>query len=117
MLGNFAYHNPTKLYFGDESLDFLNKELPNYGDNVVLVYGGGSIKKNGVYQDIMDILQKNGKKVAEISGVMPNPTLEKLYEGTAMKIRGINTLSALKNRPVPSFPWAASSPWPARVRK
>ena len=39
MLGNFAYHNPTKLYFGDESLDFLNKELPNYGDNVVLVYG------------------------------------------------------------------------------
>ena len=79
MLGNFAYHNPTKLYFGDESLDFLNKELPNYGDNVVLVYGGGSIKKNGVYQDIMDILQKNGKKVAEISGVMPNPTLEKLY--------------------------------------
>ena len=43
--------------------------------------GGGSIKKNGVYQDIMDILQKNGKKVAEISGVMPNPTLEKLYEG------------------------------------
>ena len=81
MLGNFAYHNPTKLYFGDESLDFLNKELPNYGDNVVLVYGGGSIKKNGVYQDIMDILQKNGKNVAEISGVMPNPTLEKLYEG------------------------------------
>ena len=81
MLGNFAYHNPTKLYFGDESLDFLNKELPNYGKNVVLVYGGGSIKKNGVYQDILDILQKNGKKVAEISGVMPNPTLEKLYEG------------------------------------
>lgn len=65
MLGNFAYHNPTKLYFGDESLDFLNKELPNYGKNVVLVYGGGSIKKNGVYQDILDILQKNGKKVAE----------------------------------------------------
>lgn len=81
MLGNFAYHNPTKLYFGDESLDFLNKELPNYGKNVVLVYGGGSIKKNGVYQDILDILQKNGKNVAEISGVMPNPTLEKLYEG------------------------------------
>ena len=81
MLGNFAYHNPTKLYFGDESLEFLNKELPNYGENVVLVYGGGSIKKNGVYQDILDILQKNGKKVAEISGVMPNPTLEKLYEG------------------------------------
>ena len=75
MLGNFAYHNPTKLYFGDESLDFFNKELPNYGKNVVLVYGGGSIKKNGVYQDILDILQKNGKNVAEISGghAQPDP--------------------------------------------
>lgn len=81
MLGNFEYCNPTKLYFGAESLQYLNVELPKYGKNVVLVYGGGSIKKNGLYDQVMDILKKNGKHVAEIAGVMPNPTLEKLYEG------------------------------------
>lgn len=81
MLGNFKYHNPTKLYFGNQSLQFLNQELPEYGHNVVLIYGGGSIKKNGIYQAVMDILTKNNKNVVEISGVMPNPTLKKLYEG------------------------------------
>ena len=81
MLGNFSYCNPTKLYFGDESLQFLNTELPKYGKNVVLIYGGGSIKKNGIYNEVVEILKANDKNVAEISGVMPNPTLEKLYEG------------------------------------
>ena len=81
MLGNFSYCNPTKLYFGDDSLNYLNTELPKYGSNVVLIYGGGSIKKNGIYEDVCKILKDNGKNVAEIAGVMPNPTLEKLYEG------------------------------------
>ena len=81
MLGNFTYCNPTKLYFGEDSLKNLNNELPKYGENVVLVYGGGSIKKNGIYDEVVGILQKCGKNVAEISGVMPNPTLAKLYEG------------------------------------
>lgn len=81
MLGNFSYCNPTKLYFGDDSLNYLNAELPKYGRNVVLIYGGGSIKKNGIYEEVCRILEKNGKNVAEIAGVMPNPTLEKLYEG------------------------------------
>ena len=81
MLGNFSYCNPTKLYFGDEALQYLNEELPKYGKNVVLVYGGGSIKKNGIYDEVTEILKTNGKNVAEIAGVMPNPTLEKLYEG------------------------------------
>lgn len=81
MLGNFEYCNPTKLYFGEDSLNYLNTELPKYGDNVVLIYGGGSIKKNGIYDDVCRILKDNGKNVAEISDVMPNPTLEKLYEG------------------------------------
>ena len=81
MLGNFAYCNPTKLYFGDESLQYLKNELAKYGENVVLIYGGGSIKKNGIYDEVTEILKKAAKNVAEISGVMPNPTLEKLYEG------------------------------------
>ena len=81
MLGNFTYCNPTRLYFGDKSLENLKNELPKYGKNVVLVYGGGSIKKNGIYDEVVEILKNCGKNVAEISGVMPNPTLAKLYEG------------------------------------
>jgi len=81
VLGNFSYCNPTKLYFGDDSLRFLSEELHKYGPNVVLIYGGGSIKKNGIYEEVTKILQESGKNVAEIAGVMPNPTLAKLYEG------------------------------------
>lgn len=81
MLGNFSFCNPTKLYFGEESLNALNTELPKYGKQVVLIYGGGSIKKNGIYDEVMQMLQHNGKQVAEIAGVMPNPTIDKLYEG------------------------------------
>lgn len=81
MNGNFTYCNPTKLYFGKNSLKYLNIELPKYGDKVVLIYGGGSIKKNGIYDEVINILRKNKKEVVEISGVMPNPTLAKLYEG------------------------------------
>ena len=81
MLGNFEYVNPTKLYFGEDSLQYLNTELPKFGQTVMLAYGGGSIKKNGIYDKVMDILKANGKTVVEDSGVMPNPTVEKLYEG------------------------------------
>ncbi len=81
MLGNFSYHNPTKLYFGEDSLNYLKEELKNYGENILFVYGGGSIKKNGLYDEITSILKDCGKNVAEVDGVMPNPTLEKLYEG------------------------------------
>lgn len=81
MLGNFSYCNPTKLYFGEDALSNLSTELKKYGQNVVLIYGGGSIRKNGIYDEVMDIMQKEDKNVAEISGVMPNPTIEKLYEG------------------------------------
>lgn len=81
MLGNFTYHNPTKLYFGKDALEGLNEELPKYGKNVLLVYGGGSIKKNGIYDKVVKILKDNGKRIFEDAGVMPNPTTEKLYEG------------------------------------
>ncbi len=81
MNGNFTYCNPTKLYFGRGAIENLNIELPKYGKSVVLVYGGGSIKKNGIYDRVVEILKANGKEIAEISGVMPNPTIEKLYEG------------------------------------
>ena len=81
MLGNFTYCNPTKLYFGKDALDGLNEELPKYGKNVLLVYGGGSIKKNGIYDKVVAVLKANGKEIFEDAGVMPNPTSEKLNEG------------------------------------
>ena len=81
MLGDFNYCNPTKLYFGKNALEGLRKELPKYGKNVLLVYGGGSIKRNGIYDKVTAILKECGKTVAEDSGVMPNPTSDKLNEG------------------------------------
>ena len=84
MLGNFSYHNPTKLYFGEDSLSNLKTELANYGKNILFVYGGGSIKKSGLYDEIIAILKDCGKNVTEVAGVMPNPTSDKLIEGVAV---------------------------------
>lgn len=81
MLGNFTYCNPTKIHFGPDALDSLGGELAKYGKNVLLVYGGGSIKKNGIYDSIIKILENSGKNVTELGGVMPNPTSDKLIEG------------------------------------
>lgn len=81
MLGNFCYSNPTRLYFGEDALHALNEELPKYGPHVMLSYGGGSIKRNGVYERVVALLKANGKTIFEDAGVMPNPTVQKLYEG------------------------------------
>lgn len=88
MLGDFTYSNPTKIYFGENSLDNLSTEFKNYGKNVLLVYGGGSIKKNGIYDKVIDILKKCDKTIIEDAGVMPNPTVEKLYEGCKLAREG-----------------------------
>ncbi|WP_279150242.1 iron-containing alcohol dehydrogenase [Muribaculum intestinale] len=81
MLGNFVYANPTKLFFGDEAQKNLAKALMHFGKKVLLTYGGGSIKRNGVYDDVISALKSAGKEVVELPGVMPNPTVEKLNEG------------------------------------
>ena len=84
MQGNFTYHNPTKLVFGKDALDGLAAELAQYGPRVQLAYGGGSIKRTGLYDRVMAILREVGKEVFEDAGVMPNPTVEKLREGAAI---------------------------------
>lgn len=84
MLGDFTYSNPTRLYFGKNALEGLAKELPNYGRNILLTYGGGSIKKNGVYDSVVTILKSAGKNIIELPGVMANPTSEKLIEGAKL---------------------------------
>ena len=84
MLGNFTYCNPTKLHFGENSLEMLKDELSHYGKNILLTYGGGSIKKTGLYDEIVKILKDCKKNITELPGVMPNPTVEKLYEGAKL---------------------------------
>lgn len=59
MLGNFTYCNPTRIHFGEDSLKHLNEELTNYGQNILLTYGGGSIKKSGLYDEVVKILNNN----------------------------------------------------------
>ncbi|MCR4702248.1 MAG: iron-containing alcohol dehydrogenase [Saccharofermentans sp.] len=81
MLGNFSYRNATKLYFGEDAIDHLSEELQKYGKNIQLIYGGGSIKRNGIYDEIVKILKDNGKNIIEDGGVMPNPTIDKVRDG------------------------------------
>ncbi|GAA0311978.1 hypothetical protein GGQ92_001945 [Gracilibacillus halotolerans] len=70
---NFFFHNPTKLYFGQGQLSNLENELDQYGPNILLVYGGGSIKKSGLYDQVIGLLKKANKQIFELSGVEPNP--------------------------------------------
>ncbi len=81
MLGDFIFCNPTRIYFGKNSLSGLDKELPLYGKTVMLIYGKGSVKKSGLYDKVTALLKAHGKTVVEDGGVMPNPTLDKLCEG------------------------------------
>lgn len=78
---DFLFHNPTKIYFGKKALNNLSKELKRYGPKVLLAYGGGSIKKIGLYDQIMTILQQENKEVYELANIMPNPTYTKMMEG------------------------------------
>ena len=84
MIGNFSYSNPTKLYFGDDAQKNLSEDLKNYGPKVLLTYGGGSIKTNGIYDEVVSALRAACKEVIELPGVMPNPTTDKLNEGAKL---------------------------------
>ena len=119
MLGNFSYSNPTKLYFGEEALAFLPEELKKYGSRVMLAYGGGSIKRNGIYDDVIRILKESGKEVFEDPGVMSNPTVQKLYEGCRiarennvdliLAVGGGSTIDYAKAVSVSA--WCEEDPW------
>ena len=82
---NFVYEYPTKVYFGKGAAgQHLPGILASYGPNVLLAYGGGSIKKNGVYEEITGILKAAGKTVTEFTGIMSNPTFDKVREGAKL---------------------------------
>ena len=119
MLGNFNYSNPTKLYFGEDALQNLEAELQKYGDTVQLIYGGGSIKKSGLYDQIIEILIACGKTIVEDGGVMPNPTIEKVYNGCQKaKENDVDLLLAVGGGSVCDYAkavsvstWCEEDPW------
>ena len=84
-MNGFIYRYPTKNYFGCGCVkENLPKVLSSYGKKVMLAFGGGSIRKNGIYEEISSILEDAGKSVIEFSGIMPNPTYAKVQEGAAL---------------------------------
>ena len=119
MLGNFQFHNPTRLHFGENALDSLADELKNYGPSVQLSYGGGSIKKFGIYDQVMSILAAAGKTVVDDGGVMPNPTMERVLEGAErakshnvdliLAVGGGSTIDYAKA--VSASAWCEEDPW------
>lgn len=84
-MNNFTYFYPMKVYFGEDAAkNAITTELGQFGKNVMLAYGGGSIKKSGVYDEMITLLKEAGKNIVEFSGIMPNPTYTKMQEGVAL---------------------------------
>ena len=81
----FVFTYPTKVYFGEGSLEkAVAAECSKYGSTVMLAYGGASLKKNGIYDQVKALLEKEGKEVVDFAGIMPNPTYAKVQEGAAL---------------------------------
>ena len=80
-MNNFIYDIPVKVYFGENQLCNLGKELSKYGKKVLLTYGGGSIKKIGLYDEILNELEKYGLELFELSGIEPNPRIQSVRVG------------------------------------
>ncbi|MDN4067180.1 iron-containing alcohol dehydrogenase [Paenibacillus vini] len=95
-MDRFQFHNPTKLIFGKDQLQALKQEVPRYGSKVLLVYGGGSIKRSGLYDKVTAILKEIGAEVTELSGVEPNPRLSTVHRGVELcKTKGIELVLAV----------------------
>lgn len=119
MLGDFTYENPCRVHFGPNALDELPGELEKFGQKVLLTYGGGSIKRTGVYDKVTAALEEAGKTVIEVGGVISNPTAEKLREGAKvardndvdliLAVGGGSTIDYAKGVSVSA--WTEGDPW------
>lgn len=84
-MNNFIFENPTKVYFGKGGVkEYLSSIIKHYGNTVMLAYGGGSVKKNGIYEEVTGILKEAGKRIVDFPGIMPNPTYAKVQEGARL---------------------------------
>lgn len=81
---DFTFYNPTKIYFGKDSLLHLEDELNGYGKNILLVYGKGAIKKHGIYDKVISVLNKCNKNITELEGIKPNPTYSQVLKGAEL---------------------------------
>lgn len=124
-MNSFIYHIPTKIYFGENQLCHLGKELSKYGKHVLLTYGGGSIKRSGLYDAVMTEIKKSGLEVFELSGIDPNPRIDSVRQGVKickeqkidvlLAVGGGSTLDAAKwisaGACVDFDPWDFFSKW------
>jgi butanol dehydrogenase len=95
-MNNFIYNIPTKVYFGENQLENLGKELSKYGKKVLLTYGGGSIKKTGLYDNVLEEIKKAGLELFELSGIDPNPRVSSVNQGADIcKRENIDVLLAV----------------------
>lgn len=83
-MNDFIFHNPDKVYFGKNQMGHLPEELLKFGNKVLLVYGGGSIKKNGLYDTVTELMKENGIEFFELAGVEPNPRHSTANKGAAI---------------------------------
>lgn len=119
MLGNFTYYNPTRLHFGDRALERLPEELAACGPRVLLVYGGGSVKRSGLYGQVTELLRRCGKEVFELPGVLSNPTVDKLREGCRLaRERDVDLILTAGGgsvcdlaKGVAASAWCSEDPW------
>lgn len=105
-MNSFVYDIPVKVYFGENQLCHLGKELSRFGKRVLLTYGGGSIKKTGLYDAVIAEIQNAGLEVFELSGIEPNPRIESVRKGVQicktekidvlLAVGGYSTLDATK---------------------
>ncbi len=124
-MNSFIYDIPVKVYFGENQLCHLSEELSKYGKRVLLTYGGGSIKKNGLYDKVVQEIKKAGLQIFELSGIEPNPRIESVREGTKickeekidvlLAVGGGSTLDATKYMAAGACvnfdPWKFLSEW------
>ena len=84
-MNNFIFENRTKVYFGKGCVkEYLSSLAGNYGERIMLCYGCGSVKTNGILEEVRGILEAEGKEIVEFDGIMSNPTYEKVLEGAAL---------------------------------
>jgi len=124
---NFEIYNPVKAYFGRDVIQKLSREIPAYGKKILLVYGKGSIKSNGIYQAVMDQIEQAGAEVYEYSGIKPNPVIEDVRAAVSLgKQKDVDLIIAVGGGSVvdsakvisvgiagDTDPWRYAKGWPA----
>ena len=116
-MNNFIFENKTKVYFGKRCVgEYLPKIAAMHGDKVLFAYGGGSIKKNGVYEEVIAALEKAGKTIIEFPGIMENPTYKKVLEGTKL-VKEKQVTGSLQSAEARLWTAARQFPWQRSARK